>query len=900
MPRLHFRTLIKGVVALAAALSAFVQPAPAAGATGWRANPDDALLFDLQSGRYRLGNGIRGYQTPNGVCVDFADVILALDLPIRLDKQLGRATGWAFDERRQLKVDREQFMVQIANERRELASSAIVDTPEGWCVAVDSLATWLGVELVADRANALLFVKADRKLPFELTAERKARAASFRPTTPFDLKSLPQAAAPYRNWRAPSVDVVANIGGLRDARGRTSRVDASYELFAAGEIGKASFDARLSSDQRAVPANLRVRAFRSDPDGGLLGPLKATHAALGDVNGFATALVAQSTPGRGALITNRPIDRPDNFAFTSFRGSLPNGWDAELYRNGQLLGFANDRSDGRYEFLDVPLLFGQNRFEIVLYGPQGQVRREERTVAVGLDSIPPKKTWYWAGISQDNRDLIGLRRQSDGLDSGWRGAFGLERGIDTRTSLSAVVQSLVFDDRRVTFVEAGVRRSVGPALGEVSASVDNRGGYAFRTAWLGAAGRTNFSAESIFARGGFRSERVDRGVTGIHTLAFDQSFTLGRTILPVHLDARYVTRIDGASRLEAGARISTNVRGATVTGQLDWQGQRATFGPDPPGELIATGRINGRIGGVQLRGEARYRLTRDPDWESATLVGEWAHGEHTNWRAELGYQRDLDRARAALGFVRRFKAFALTASGEAASDGSVAAGLNLAFSIGPDPRTNGGIRVTSAKLAAQGQALARVYFDENGDGVRQPGEPVQRDVQLAAGRSAVERLTDRNGAVLIDALQPFEPVLIGIDAASLPDPLVQPATPGIVVIPRPGVPVAIDLPLSRAGEIEGTLVRPGGQTIEGVQLELIDIENRTIATTLTDFDGFFLFEKVPYGRYRIAIARLSADAIGATPALAGNIQLGSGATVVRLGTLAASPRAPVIAASGTK
>ncbi|MCQ4051691.1 carboxypeptidase regulatory-like domain-containing protein, partial [Klebsiella pneumoniae] len=121
-----------------------------------------------------------------------------------------------------------------------------------------------------------------------------------------------------------------------------------------------------------TPESLRVQAYRTDPDATLLGPLKATSVAAGDVSGFSTPLVSQSGVGRGAMITNRPVERRDAFDRTDFRGELPNGWDAELYRNGQLLGFATNRADGRYEFLDVPLLYGQNRFEIVLYGPQGQ------------------------------------------------------------------------------------------------------------------------------------------------------------------------------------------------------------------------------------------------------------------------------------------------------------------------------------------------------------------------------------------------------------------------------------------------------------------------------------------------------------------------------------------------
>ena len=40
------------------------------------------------------------------------------------------------------------------------------------------------------------------------------------------------------------------------------------------------------------------------------------------------------------MVTNRPLDQPSAFDRTSFKGDLPSGWDAEIYRNGELLGFA--------------------------------------------------------------------------------------------------------------------------------------------------------------------------------------------------------------------------------------------------------------------------------------------------------------------------------------------------------------------------------------------------------------------------------------------------------------------------------------------------------------------------------------------------------------------------------
>jgi hypothetical protein len=640
-----------------------------------------------------------------------------------------------------------------------------------------------------------------------------------------------------------------------------------------------------------------MRLYRTDPAGQLLGPLKATHYAVGDVSLLSTGIVAQSAPGRGAVLTNRPVERPDSFDKTSFRGDLPAGWDAELYRNGQLLAFTNPNGDGRYEFLDVPLQYGANRFEIVLYGPQGQVRREIRQLQVGMDSIPPRETWYWAGVAQENADLVefGDRRQT--WQRGWRGTLGIERGLDTRTSVAGYFHSLMIENVRRNYGEAALRRSIGPTLLEVAGSYADDGGSALRASWLAGFGETYVRADAMRGWGGFVSDRFINNINGLYQISVDQSVKLGRTVLPLHFDLAKTDRRSGISTLEASARASASFRTLTFTGQLDWARTKVPIGPDPPDNLTASLLANARIGRVRLRGEARFALSGDNADSRMAVIAEWAGKGDAEWRAELGYDRGLDRARAGIGYTRRFNALQLSGFGEVASDGSVAASLSVAFSFGP--RSNGGgWRLSSEKLASRGQVIADVWMDDNGDGIRQPGEAAVPAVQLTAGTAFVDAATGKDGRGAIDGLEPFRPVMIGIDAGSLPDPYVQPALPGIVVTPRPGVATKVMLPMTAAGEIEGVAMRDGGNMIEGLSLELVDAEGRVRATTLTEFDGYFLFESVAYGRYTVRMAKASAAALRLDPGFVLSAVPGKASPRVRLGTLALKPVRRDVAAQG--
>src|SRR6187551_1443988 len=186
-----FRTWRKAAVAIIAAAAALCA-APAAG-QGYAPSEDDAVLLQLQVKSYRMLTEIRGYQTPGGVCVDLADVIQSLDLPIRLDKKSRRATGWVFSEDQTLTIERDSNTVQIVNKSRPLQPGELYDAPEGWCVDTDSLAAWFGVSLTADLRNSALVLDSEETLPFVEAIERKSRAARLRPEPNRDLSAYPRA-----------------------------------------------------------------------------------------------------------------------------------------------------------------------------------------------------------------------------------------------------------------------------------------------------------------------------------------------------------------------------------------------------------------------------------------------------------------------------------------------------------------------------------------------------------------------------------------------------------------------------------------------------------------------------------------------------------------------------------
>lgn len=869
---------LASATAFAAAASA---PSPAPG--GWTADPDSQFLLDVKLHQYRLGDGVRAYSTPEGTCILFGDFVTTLDVPIKIDLEAKKASGWAFQETNRIAIDEGAGTVSYGKETEKLAKGAIRETPEGWCADSAALSRWFGIGVKPVTAGSVLLLQTSAKLPVELALEREERAKSIHPAK-LDLSGLPQVRLPYRMWRAPALDFVVS-GGVTYLAHSGTRVDRQASVYAAGEIADVSYDVQMATSQKGAPSELRVRAYRSDPDGNLLGPLHATHVAAGDVDGFATRLTGTSAAGRGAVVTNMPLTTPTAFDRQSFEGDLPSGWEAELYRNGQLMAFAKSDPGQRYIFSDIPLLYGDNQIRIVLYGPQGQVRAHEETINVGEQNVPPGKTWYWAGFNQPGRDLVSLKPQPQG--SGlpkFQAAVSVEHGLDDRTSVGLLAREMLIDDQRVTYVEGAVRRSIGPAMVEVSAARDSGGGTAAHAQLLGKFGSVNVNADALIANN-FHLPGEPVGSRKEAQIALDAPVRIGRAYIPLHGGLHYTQLADGSSQLEAAARLSAMVDRFNLAADIRYVHQNLAHGPSPPSQIYADLMGSGRIGPVRVRGTTEFEVNPGSRLRTAELDAYWSGSENVDWEGTLAYDSPSHRARVGITHVNRFRTMALAVTGEAGSDGSFAVGFNLNFSLDPGH----GFAMSREPLAGAGVVHARVFEDLNGNGVYDPGEPLVKGVQVTTGTMTTDRPTGADGAVTIGGLTPFKPITVGIDTTSLSDPMLTPKKALQVVVPRPGVAADVDIPLVGGGDIEGALVKSGGVGFEGLDLELVDSSGKVITTTRTDYDGFFLFDRVPYGSYSIRISKASADAVQIAQNLNLTATVSHERSVVRLGTIQTAP-----------
>ena len=113
--------------------------------------------------------------------------------------------------------------------------------------------------------------------------------------------------------------------------------------------------------------------------------------------------------------------------------------------------------------------------------------------------------------------------------------------------------------------------------------------------------------------------------------------------------------------------------------------------------------------------------------------------------------------------ILRVESFALAVTGEAASDGAVAVGFNLNFSL--DARH--GFTISRRQLAEGGMVHATVFQDLNDNGVHDKGEPFEKGALVTTGATQTERKTDAKGSVTVGGLTPYVAIPVSVNATEM-------------------------------------------------------------------------------------------------------------------------------------
>ena len=190
------------------------------------------------------------------------------------------------------------------------------------------------------------------------------------------------------------------------------------------------------------------------------------------------------------------------------------------------------------------------------------------------------------------------------------------------------------------------------------------------------------------------------------------------------------------------------------------------------------------------------------------------------------------------------------------SQAGTTATLSLGGSLSRDPR-RGRVQLTRPGPANDGRALARVYLDRNAnDRFDAEDQPIPGASFLGNARWKATK-TDADGQAFLQGVPANRLHDVRIDPASIVDPYWILAVSGYSVVTHPGGRVELDFPVRLVGEIDGMVYLDRDGELwprPNVKLELVDSHDAVVQTIRSSFDGYFLFEGVFPGHYRIRVA----------------------------------------------
>lgn len=848
------------LVIAASSAAAVASPSPAGARTGDSSiagapfTPDQEVVLELRLRRYVLDEGLVAYDTPEGLFLPLSSLSDALDVALQVHAQEGRAEGWIFQETRTFRLDVGSRSVRFKESEQRLQAGDVRIVHDEIYVISSRLAEWLSIQLRYRREESMLLVLAEYPLPFELALQRRQRVSD--PSNARDQPELPEIQTPYELASWPAADLTFDgVAREKQASGRDARLSGlwSGDLFRAGFRGFASLNGADGLE------DLRLRfERRSTLDSADDTAPSIAEFSVGDIYSDRTTLVGRGGPVRGVRFSRR-YSRPGSaFEVTTIRGDIPPGWDVELFRNGVLLQSANATSDGRYEFIEVPVLLGSNLFTLVKHGPQGERREETQRIVGGARTLPAGQSEFRVAAGQRARALPwgqfdGRMKHatSHGLPmvAEAEGSYGLGHGMTASLSGSRID----LDGQVHDYVTGSLDGQALGVSGRLDLAKDLRAGEAAEMSLLTQVGAaTIVLSHARFAR--FSSEAtLDAGfdLEERSRLRVTRSFRVVDLPASASLDTSVSQGARGSSESEVDLRLSTYFRSIAMTHTLRAERRVAqdalARSHVVDGVLGLSGRVSNRSA---LRGEMVYPIdTQTAGWR--VRMG-WEHALDESRYLRISAQRTVDsttRQSVTLSTGRRSErttqGFYLLWDDER----GVELGTTWRFGVRQDP-LEGKWSMQAQAAADFGSIAPVVYLDRDMNGVRGPADTVIENVKLE-GREAASMTGPTVGNV-----SPYLPTRIAVDEASLPDPSWTARTRAYRVVPRPGRTTVVEIPVVVTGDVEGTVwmrTATGQEPASNVKVQLLHLDDGTVAEARSGFDGFFLFERITPGRYRLSV-----------------------------------------------
>jgi len=815
------------------------------------------LVLSAQFKHYVLNNGLIGYGNADQLFLPLGEMARTLDFNIQVEAEKKSATGWFVSEERRFELDMTRNQVVSDGKEIDVPAGSILVAEQELYIDINQLSRWFPVDFKYDFSTQSVMVHPREKLAFQARIEREQAWRNIKGAQVSE-PVFPRQPSEYE-WISPPVVDLGISSAYTNGTPNDDGFKSGFYLLSKGDFGKMTSEIYLSGDDEEGLENSRLTLRRDDPDGNLLGPLKATSVMAGDIRTTDLPIIGGGETERGFGFGSEKLFRPGQFDTTFFEGNLPPGWDVEVYRNNVLLDTQRVGAEGRYSFNEIPLYYGKNEFRLMFYGPQGQEKIETRRIDVGTDLLQKGKGEYSVSVTQKDTILhdpekTGHTMDEESLKLNAMYNYGLQKNLTVSAGLSS--QEIL--ETRHNYLNLGVKGNLEGMYLSGDYIHDTQDGDAIEMF-----AQTGLGDFDLNFRQRFYNDFIDDSGSGISDpVKSETSVSLfgqideSRLLPMIPFTLTYKDTQKEHSRYSIfGSRVAANIKNINLNNYLQWTDISTVSGDSS----VLDGSLQAitQSGDFRFRGGLDYEI--DPDIEIKNVEVSSLYNINENLSSELVLKRDMKEDIDEGVFKLNFNDgnYILSPQVSYNSEDEFQAALSFSTSLGVKPRS-GKLYSSSSGMADKGAVSVRVYNDKNNNQVFDKGDEAIKGASVKAVQSYQQADTDEEGVAFISMLQKSKPTDVVLDKDTLEDPFWEPSTPGSSITPRPGHTQQIDIPVVTTGEVDGTVLsydKDGKEIpLPNVRVQLLDHTGKTVQEVRSEYDGFYYFPKVFPGKYSVRIA----------------------------------------------
>lgn len=843
---------------------------------------EDLLVTTFKYKDTKITDSFLIYTNTNGeALIPFTEFIKLMNLDIKVNNFDGTASG-KFLNNHSFDMNIPNKIMTVDKQKIKLTENDFERQMDEIYVTLDFLMVVLPIDIVFDMRELTISMKSSEMFPIDIEMESemqrrrlaKQNAKESKINIYNENKSL---------FSAPFVDLSINTFSQKNKITKESTKNNAYSVVSRERILGLDTEFSMFDASTAIAKQVRLRAGR-EFENNKLGIVR--NFSMGDVISQSFPIASSNTMGRGISFSTAKTNGISDDKTVTIDGPISAGWEVELYRNDQLIKFNADSTNGRYLFEKVPLMSGNNDFTLKFYGPNGQRREEKRKFFLQNGNIVNKGEFNVKfSAVQENRYLFEDNKYLENIQT-----------KNNEGDVIAVVDYGVTDAVTVSVGASHINNARAAYLLQTTEKVDqNFILTGLKTTAFGVAMEYNnvFTKDSqkspahyFSIQGATKNFRINllheeygeiKTMKSMYYNTFVKSFTNANVSNQIPLLKGY------------SIPLMTNLNFyKSHKGELAYNNTFQAFIPlygifNLTGEYQSAREFNGNLNNfvntrlnmnysrISIRTEAFYLLK--------------PYKQLNNIRSTIEY-RATQRIMLATRFMRfYFKNSPVPVIDRYAIGTSILTpigslrfdvykekqtqnvGLNFSYNvgIGYNPATNLPILQENG-FGNTGAIMADAYLDKNYNYKYDKGETILKDIPIKMPYSAPVKPNKRTGKLLKTNLPSYEKFEIEVSEESLASKntsLIAPQKIGAKV--RPSAITKVHIPIQEVADIEGMLyLKSNGKMnpLKGIKMYVLNKSGKITQEIVSDYDGVFVFEKLPFDTYKIMFDEKQLEAIG--------------------------------------